>query len=127
MLQTDPQLTFRDDIKSSIFDTMRDNTPISVFNRCVRKVNAKSNAPIFTNGLAIQVAINDGKETDAYTQIFSKAMEFVNEHGNHPILSQCVFVSFGRGAVIDQDTFCSFLRMQNDILHNIRHIEIHSL
>jgi hypothetical protein len=31
MLHTDPQLTFRDDINSSIFDIMHDDTPISVF------------------------------------------------------------------------------------------------
>jgi hypothetical protein len=40
-------------------------------------------------------------------------MEFINEHGNHPALSKCVFVPFGRGAAIDQSTFYSFIRMQN--------------
>jgi hypothetical protein len=54
-------------------------------------------------------------------------MECVNEHGNHPILSQCVFVPFGRGAAIDQHTFCSLICMQNDFLHNIQHVEIHGL
>jgi hypothetical protein len=54
-------------------------------------------------------------------------MEFVNEHDNHPLLSQCVFVPFGRGAAIDPDTFCSFIRMQNEFLHNVHHVEIHGL
>jgi hypothetical protein len=54
-------------------------------------------------------------------------MEFVNEHGNHPIISQCVFVSFGRGAAIDPPTFCSLIHIQNEFLHNIQHIEIHGL
>jgi hypothetical protein len=54
-------------------------------------------------------------------------MEFLNEHGNHPILSQCVFVPFGRVAAIAPLTFCSLIRMQNEFLHNIQHIEIHVL
>jgi hypothetical protein len=67
MLQTYPNLTFRDDIKTSIYDIMRDYTPISVFTKRVRKVNAKSDNLRFTNGLAIQVSIKDRKETEAYT------------------------------------------------------------
>jgi hypothetical protein len=55
------------------------------------------------------------------------AMEFVNEHGNHPILYQCVFFPFGRGAVIDQNTLCSLIRMQHEFLHNIQHVKIHGL
>jgi hypothetical protein len=125
MLKTDPNLNFRDDIKTSIYDIMRDDTPISVSTKKVRKVNAKSDNPHFTNGLAIKVAMKDGKETEAYTEKLSKAMEFINEHGNHPILSQYVFVPFGRGAAIDPPTFCSLIRMQNECLHNIQHIEIH--
>jgi hypothetical protein len=85
MLQTDLQLTFRDVINSSILDIMRDNTPISVFTKCVREVNAKSDNPRFTNGLAIQVAIKYGKETEAYTEKLSKDMEFVIGHVKHPI------------------------------------------
>jgi hypothetical protein len=61
MIQADPNLTFCDDIKNSIYDIMRDYTPISVFTKRVREVNAKSDNPRFTNGLAIQVAIKDGK------------------------------------------------------------------
>jgi hypothetical protein len=105
---------------------MRDNTPISVFTKRVCEVNAKLENPRFTNGQTIQVAIKDGKESDTYTENISKDMEFVNEHGNHPILSQCVCFPFD-SADIDQDTFCSFIRMQHDFLHNIRHIEIHGL
>jgi hypothetical protein len=44
---------------------MRDDTPISVFTKRVRKFNAKSDNPKFTNDLAIQVAIEDGTETEA--------------------------------------------------------------
>jgi hypothetical protein len=55
-------------------------------------------------------------------------MEFVvNKNGHHPLLSQCVFIPVGRGAAIDQDTFWSFIRIQNECLHNIRHVEIHGL
>jgi hypothetical protein len=73
------------------------------------------------------VAIKDGKETKAYTEKISKAIEFVNEHDNHPLLSQCVFVPFGRGAAIYQDKFCSLIILQNGFLHNIYHIQIHGL
>jgi hypothetical protein len=127
MIHTDPQLNFRDDIKSSIFNIMRNNMPISVFTQCVPEVSAKLDNPRFTNGLAIQEDIKDGKETDDYTEKLSKAMELVNKHGNHPILSQYVFVPFGRGAAIDQYTVCSFIRMQNNFLHNFRHVEIYVL
>jgi hypothetical protein len=54
-------------------------------------------------------------------------MEFVNEHGNHPILSQYDFVPFGRGAAIDPPTFCSLIHMQNKLLHTIKHFEIPGL
>jgi hypothetical protein len=107
MIQTDPNLTFRDDIKTSIYDIMRDNTPISVFTKRERKVNTKSDNPRLTNGLAIQVEIKDEKETETYTEKLSKAMEFLNEHGNHPLLSKCVFVPFGRGAAINPPTFAA--------------------
>jgi hypothetical protein len=125
MLQTDPQLTFCDDKKSSIFDIMRNDTPISVFTKCVLEVNAQSDNPIFTNGMAIQVAIKDGKDNDAYTENLSKATESVNEHGNHPLLSQCVFILVGRGYTIDHSSFCSFIRTQNEFMHNIHLVEIH--
>jgi hypothetical protein len=74
MLHTDPQLTFRDDIKSLIFDIMCDDTPIYVFTKRVREVNAKTDNPKFTNDLAIQVAIKDDKKTEAYTEKLSKDM-----------------------------------------------------
>jgi hypothetical protein len=122
MLQTDPQLTFCDDIKSSIMEIMDDDTPLSVFEERVREMNPTSDNPRFTNGLAIQVAIKDGKHTEQYTEKLAKAMEYFNEHGNHPVLSQCVFVPFGRGAAIDQNTFCSLIRMYNEFLHNIQNV-----
>jgi hypothetical protein len=34
----------------------------------------------------------DGKTREAYTEKRAKAMEYVNEHDNHPFLSRCVFV-----------------------------------
>jgi hypothetical protein len=113
MLQTDPILEFQDDIKSSIMDIMSDNTPLAVFSKRVRELKLENDNPRFTNALGIQVAIKDGKTTEAYTEKLSKSMEYVNEHVNHPVLSQCVFVSFGRGEAIDQNTFCSLIRMQN--------------
>jgi hypothetical protein len=60
MLQTDPLLTFRDDIKASIMDIMNDNTPMSIFSKRVSEVTPTNDNPRFTNGLAIQIAIKDG-------------------------------------------------------------------
>jgi hypothetical protein len=127
MLQTDLLLTFRDDIKSSIVDIMNDDTPMSVFAKGLCEVNPTKDNPRFTNGSAIQVAIKDGKQTDQYTEKLAKAMEYVNKDGNHPVLSWFVFVPFGRGASIDQNTLCSLIRMQNEFLHNIQHVELHGL
>jgi hypothetical protein len=127
MLQTDPQLTFQYVIKASIMDIMSDNTPLSIFAKRVREVNPTTDSPRFTNGLAIQGAIKDGKQNEWYTEKLAKDMEFVNERGNHPVLSQCVFIPFGCGAAIDQSTFCSLIRMQNELLHNIQHVELHGL
>jgi hypothetical protein len=64
MLKTDPLLTFHDDLKASIMDIMNDDTPMSVFTKHVREVNPTNDNPRFTNGLAIQVAIKDGKQTE---------------------------------------------------------------
>jgi hypothetical protein len=125
MLQTDPLLTFCDDIKASIMDIMNDDTPMSVFAKWVREINPSNDNPLFTNGLAIQVTIKDGKQTEQYTEKLAKAMEYVNEHGNHPVLSHCVCVPFGHGASIDQNTVCSLIRMQNECIHNIKHVELH--
>jgi hypothetical protein len=65
MLQIYPTLTFRDDIKASIMDIMGDNTPLSVFAKRVRELKAAIDNLLFTNGLAIQVAIKDGKTIEA--------------------------------------------------------------
>jgi hypothetical protein len=101
---------------------MDENTPLSVFAKRVIELNPANDNPRFTNGLAIQVAIKDGKETEAYTEKLAKSMEYINDHGNHPVLSQCVFVPFGRGAAINHNTFGSLIRMQNEFLHNFKHV-----
>jgi hypothetical protein len=102
---------------------MCDDTPISFFAKRVREPNPATVNPRFTNGITIQVLLKDGNKTEAYTEKLSNSMEFVNEHGKHPIISQCLFIPFGIGAVIKQDTFC----LQNEFLHNLHHIEIHGL
>jgi hypothetical protein len=78
MLQTDPTLTFWDDTKASIMDIMSDNTPLIVFAKLVRELKPENDNPRFTKGLAIQVAIKDGKTTEAYTEKLAKAMEYAN-------------------------------------------------
>jgi hypothetical protein len=50
-------------------------------------------------------------------------MEFFNEHGNHPVLSHCIFVPFS----IDHHNFCSLIHMNTDFLRNVQHVEIHGL
>jgi hypothetical protein len=87
-------------------------------------VNPANDNRHFTNGLAIQVAIKDGKQTEQYTDKLAKAMEYVNEHGNHPVLSQCIFVPFRRGASINQNTFCSLIWMQTEFLHNMLQVKM---
>jgi hypothetical protein len=108
-------------------DIMSDNTPLTVFSKRVRELKPENDNPRFTNALTIQVAIKYGKTTEAYTEKLSNTVEYVNEHGNLPVLSQCVFFLFGRGSAIDQNTFCSLIPMQNEFLHNIKHVEIHGL
>jgi hypothetical protein len=63
MLQTDPLLTFCEDSKASIMDIMNEDMPMYVFAKRVREVNPSNYNPRFTNGLAIQVTIKDGKQT----------------------------------------------------------------
>jgi hypothetical protein len=126
-LQTDPHLTFQHDIKASIMDIMNYNTPCSVFTKHVRELQPSNDNPRFINRLAIQVAIKDGKATEAYLEKLAKSMEYVNDHGNHPVLSQCVLIPFGHSAMIDQNTFYSLIHMQNEFLHNAKHIDIHGL
>jgi hypothetical protein len=45
MLQTDPQLTFRNDSKASVVDIMSDNTPLSGFVKRVRELNLYDDNP----------------------------------------------------------------------------------
>jgi hypothetical protein len=103
MFQTDPQLSFCDDIKPYISDLMQDGTPLSVFTKRVHDINASTDTPRFMNALAVE----------AYTEKLSKAMEHVKDQINHLILSQCVFVPFRRGSVIDQDTFHNIIHMHS--------------
>jgi hypothetical protein len=53
VLQTDPTLTFRDDIKASIMYIMNDNTSLSVFAKRVRELKPVNDNPRFMNGLTI--------------------------------------------------------------------------
>jgi hypothetical protein len=55
-------------------DIMSDKTALSVFAKHVRELNPSSDNPRFTNVLAIQEAIKDGKETEAYTEKPNKLM-----------------------------------------------------
>jgi hypothetical protein len=71
-------------------DITSDNTPLIVFAKRVRELKPANDNPRFKNGLAIQVAIKDEKRTEAYIEKLAKAMEYMNKHGNHPVLSQCV-------------------------------------
>jgi hypothetical protein len=76
-------------------DIMSDNTPLTIFSKRVRELKPENDNPRFTNALTIQVAIKDGKTTEAYTEKLAKAMEYLNEHGNHHVLSQCVLFHLG--------------------------------
>jgi hypothetical protein len=53
LIQTDPQLTFHDNSKSSVIGIMRDNTPLSVLYKRVLELNPSSDNPHVTNDLAI--------------------------------------------------------------------------
>jgi hypothetical protein len=72
ILQTDPLLIFRNDIKVSIIDIMHYDTPMPLFAKSVREVNPSNDNPHFTNGLSIQVPIKDGKQTEQYTEKLAK-------------------------------------------------------
>jgi hypothetical protein len=64
-----------------------DDTPMSVFAKRVLEINLSN---YLTNGIAIQVAIKDGKQTKQYTDKLAKAIEYANKRRNHPVISQCV-------------------------------------
>jgi hypothetical protein len=101
-LQTDPTLTFRDDLKEAIMDSMADGTLISIFPERVVTEPSNDNTKIrFTNGLAVKVAISDPKKAGEYTETMSNAMEYFMSNGSHPILSSKVFLPFGKSVSIN--------------------------
>jgi hypothetical protein len=85
-LQANSTLTFQDDLKEAIMEDMSDATPISIFPKRVNEPSNNKTKKCFTNGLAIQVAIDDPKKAGEYTEILSKAMEYFNENGCHPMM-----------------------------------------
>jgi hypothetical protein len=50
----------------------------------------------------VEVAISDPKKAGEYTETMSKAMEYFNENGSHPILSSKLFLPFGKSAAIEK-------------------------
>jgi hypothetical protein len=75
---------------------------------------------MITNGMGIQVAI-------AYPKKISKAMEYFNENGSHPLLSSKVFLPFVKSAAIDNNIFRKLIRMQNEYICYTKHAEMHNL
>jgi hypothetical protein len=126
-LQANPTLTFRDDLKEAIMEAMSDATPISIFPKRVKEPSNDKTKNRFTNGLAIQVVTADPKKAGEYTEILSKAKEYFNENGCHPILSSKVFLRFDKSAAIDNKTFRKLIRMKNEHLSNIKNVEMHHL
>jgi hypothetical protein len=59
-----------------------------------------------------------------YNETLTKEMEYFKSNDSHPILSSKVFLTFGKTAAIDNLTFGKWIRMQNEYLYKIRHIEI---
>jgi hypothetical protein len=108
-------------------DVMADGTPISIFPKRVKDPSNESSKNRFTNGLDVQVAIPDSKKAAEYTKTLTKAIEYFNGNDSHPVLSSKVFLPFGKTAAIDNGTFRKLIRMQNEYLHKIRHIEVHHL
>jgi hypothetical protein len=118
-LQANPTLTFCDDLKEAITEAMVDNTPISIFPKRVKEPSNDNKNICFTNRLAIQVVTADPKKAGEYTEILSKAMEYFNENGSHPILSSKEFLPLG--------TFRKLIRMQNEHIRHTKHVETHHL
>jgi hypothetical protein len=123
-LQANPTLTFRNDLKDDIMEAMSDATPISIFQKRVKEPSNNKIKIHFTNGLAIKVSIADPKKAGEFTETLSKAMEYLNENGCHPILSSKVFLPFGTSAAIDNETFHKLIRMQNEHLRNTKHVDV---
>jgi hypothetical protein len=77
--------------------------------------------------LAVEVAISDPKKAGEYNETLSKVMEYFNENGSHSILSSKLFLPFSKSAAIDKDTFRKLIRVQNEYIRHIKHVEIHNL
>jgi hypothetical protein len=73
------------------------------------------------------MVIADPKKAGEYTETLSKAMEYNNKNGIHPILSSKVFLPFGKSSVIDNETFRNLVRMQNEYLHHIKYFGMYHL
>jgi hypothetical protein len=124
-LKANPTLMFRDDLKEAIMEAMSDATPISIFPKRVKELSYDKTKKCFTNGFAIQVAIPDPNKYGDYTETLSKAMEYFNENGCHPILSSKVFLPFGKSSSIDNETFRKLIRIQKEDLRNRKHVKMH--
>jgi hypothetical protein len=126
-LKANPTLIFRHDLKEAIMEAIAEDTPISIFPKRVREPSNDNTKVHFTNGLAVQVAIADPKKAGEYTNTLSKAMEYFNGNGSHPILSSKVFLPFGKSADIDNKTLRRLIRMQNEYICHTKHVELHHL
>jgi hypothetical protein len=102
-------------------EDMSDATPISNFPKKVKDPSNDNTKIRLTNELAIQVAITDPRKVGECIEILSKAMEYFNENGCHPILSSKVFLPFGKSAAVDNETFHKLIQMQNEHLRNTKH------
>jgi hypothetical protein len=101
-LQANPTLTFHDDLKEAITEAMANDTPISIFFKRVKELlNGNTKVRFTNNCLAVQVAIVDPKKSGEYTEMLSKAMEYFNKNGSHPILLSKVFLPFDKSTAID--------------------------
>jgi hypothetical protein len=106
---------------------MADGTLILIFPKHVKEPSNDNLKVRFTNGLMIKEVISYPRKAGEYTEMLSKAMEYFNENGSHPILSSKVFLPFVKSAAIDNETFSKLIRMKNEYLHHITHVEMHSI
>jgi hypothetical protein len=52
-VQSDPNLTFHNDLKQAIVEVMSDGTPVSIFPKRVKDPSKNASNIRFTNGLAV--------------------------------------------------------------------------
>jgi hypothetical protein len=67
------------------------------------------------------------KKSSEYTKTLTNAIEYFNVNDSLLILYSKVLFPFGKTAAIDNGTFRKLIRIQNEYLHKIRHIEVHNL